>query len=696
MPTIEYWIQLENRPWDASPHGRDRMSGQKLEDITTKPSVSVTLHSPGTGATHTRTMHNPIRDENGDVTDALILRRYKPPVHADQSDAWTVPDDRKVNPWDVNEVDPTDTGTMGTIPGPVIECNVGDQVLVHFRNRDHRTEMVAGTQTICLPGPFGEQICIPFPTRTQQPIAIEKRVHSLHPHGFVFERAKDGAYPLSPPDTSQPIPASEAAAWASVPKFSGSLKQGDRVPPDGTFTYEWNTFGWPTTAGVWLYHDHSIADMDNVGLGAIGIIVIHNPADVDQEVDIRLPDDPAAADPALLPGGSLVGSPITLHCLPTGDIPVAPHQRAGLGSATLRGSTGMADMAGMAGIPLADAASTPAAKPSRGKKATARDKDAAADLADTVALDRSVVLDGLHFELTNNLNSIARLCLPVYLTPPTRALYLQLFHSLSGVSGMAINGRTYLGNTPTMIAGTSTRMRFGVVGMGSDVHTFHIHGHRWAMPGPDGAGQSSIQSSAQVAAVSQFEDTRIFGAANSFVFTINEASGSFMRAGGPGPDQALGEWHMHCHVLAHMMSGMMGSLLIIRGGELALALPEGVPSEMPSTGGMGGMGGTGGSGTPTPATHQVTMQGVSFSPSNITINRGDTVEWHNDADAHTVTSNPGTMGCTPHSTESFSLGSQSNPLSPNQVASHTFNTSGSFAYHCEIHGCSMSGTVHVN
>ena len=46
-----------------------------------------------------------------------------------------------------------------------------------------------------------------------------------------------------------------------------------------------------------------------------------------------------------------------------------------------------------------------------------------------------------------------------------------------------------------------------------------------------------------------------------------------MRAGGPGLDDALGEWHMHCHALAHMM----GTLLIVPGG--ALALPTGVPCE---------------------------------------------------------------------------------------------------------------------
>ena len=45
-----------------------------------------------------------------------------------------------MNPWDLNEPDPTDTGTMGTIPGPVIECSIGDTVNVHFRNLDTRTD----------------------------------------------------------------------------------------------------------------------------------------------------------------------------------------------------------------------------------------------------------------------------------------------------------------------------------------------------------------------------------------------------------------------------------------------------------------------------------------------------------------------------------------------------------------------------
>jgi hypothetical protein len=86
MATLEYWIQLENRPWDASPNGRDRMTGQTIEAITGKAPVTVSLTSPGTGVTTTRTMHNPLRDPQSPlkVMDALILRRYKPPTRGRQ------------------------------------------------------------------------------------------------------------------------------------------------------------------------------------------------------------------------------------------------------------------------------------------------------------------------------------------------------------------------------------------------------------------------------------------------------------------------------------------------------------------------------------------------------------------------------------------------------------------------------------
>jgi plastocyanin len=548
MATVEVWIQLENHAWDMSPHNTDRMTGQSIQDRTKKSSppngiapVSATLVSPETGVTRKVTMFNPLSG------DALIYRRYKPPVKADKSDAWTVPDDRKVNPWDLNEPDPTDKGTMGTIPGVILECNVGDRLVVHFRNKDTR----AG-----------------FNSKT--------RSHSMHPHGITFPAKYDGAYPLSPEDTTQPLGA-EATMWNAI-GVTGN-KKGDRVPAPitagdkgGTFDYTWDTHGWPATAGVWLYHDHSFCDMESVERGAIGLLVIHNTADA---LDV-------VVTPADLPGGDPNGAIITRKL----------EQRIG-----------------------------------------------------------------------------------VYIKPAAQTQFLQLYHTLMD-GPTCVNGRQYLGNTPTLVAGPDTKMRFGVVGMGSMFHTFHLHGHRWVVPGPDGTNQGAIQSSIQDKSVSQFEDTRIFGPANSFGFTIQQGS-SFM---GAFPGEAIGEWHMHCHVMMHMDTGMMGSLLVVDAGQSAVALPHGEASPCD---------------TPAPVSNDVAIQNFAFTPQNISVKMGDTVTWTNkDAAPHTVTSNNPSgqnFTCAPVSTEVFA----SPTLNQNNTFQHTFNAMGTFDYHCEVHGCAMSGSVTV-
>ena len=133
-----------------------------------------------------------------------------------------------------------------------------------------------------------------------------------------------------------------------------------------------------------------------------------------------------------------------------------------------------------------------------------------------------------------------------------------------------------------------------------------------------------------------------------------------------------------------MMDGMMGSLKTVNGNELALFLPVGKPCPP-----VPGTGGTGGTGTGTVA---VSILDNSYSPSNVMISKGQTVQWTNNGGSpHTVTNNPGTIGCSPPSAEVFA----SATLSSGGTFSHTFNQSGTFAYHCEVHGCSMAGTITV-
>ncbi len=634
----EFWLQIENRPWDVCPHNIDRITGQTIklrETVGATPGpdpVSVTLTSINGGPSRTVTMFKPLRSGSR-IIDALIYRRYKPPVKADLSDAWTVPDDRKVNPWDLNEPDPAEDGTMGTIPGPVIEGKVGDSFVIHFRNMDNRL------------------------TADSKPMAVASRCHSIHPHGVVFKPASDGAFPLSPPDPTQPT-AGETSLWTSVPGFTGPFKKGDRVPPGGTFTYRWETFGWPTTAGVWLYHDHSICDDENVNLGAIGIIVIHNSNDP-TDVDIRLTADPLQPDPAFLPGGSPNGSPVVFKFIPFPlPLPVPlPHQLESLVPHDAIVHTH--DVPPPAATPPTPA--TPAAGPP------------APTLPVPVAKPMLLQQGDQLFQVDGDLGAIRSFGFRSYRPPPAKQLTLQLFHALGG-DATCINGRQYLGNTPTIVSGPATQMRFGVVGMGSEFHTFHLHGHRWTIPGPDGTTPGAIQGSTQDTAVSQFEDTRTFGPANSFVFSINGASGSFMRAGGPGAADSLGEWHMHCHVMMHMMTGMMGSLLIVQGGEVFTTLSAGVPCPGDDT-----------AAPPGPGITNVLLKNFAFNPTPVSIKVGDTIHWIWQEDDHSVTADAGDF--------------DSGVLNNGATFDRMFMTAGTFRYFCKIHGgpagSGMSGQVVV-
>jgi FtsP/CotA-like multicopper oxidase with cupredoxin domain len=91
---------------------------------------------------------------------------------------------------------------------------------------------------------------------------------------------------------------------------------------------------------------------------------------------------------------------------------------------------------------------------------------------------------------------------------------------------MTIDGRAFLGNTPVFHAKVGDRVQWDVLALGSDFHTFHVHGHRWR--GPGGRPQ----------------DVQTVGPADSFRFRWIEDR--------PGP------WLYHCHVEDHMERGMIG------------------------------------------------------------------------------------------------------------------------------------------
>lgn len=79
---------------------------------------------------------------------------------------------------------------------------------------------------------------------------------------------------------------------------------------------------------------------------------------------------------------------------------------------------------------------------------------------------------------------------------------------------------------------------------------------------------------------------------------------------------------------------------------------------------------------------KVTIQDSSFSPAHITVKKGTKVTWtNNDSMAHTVSGDS-------------SPGPDSGNLQNGESYSFTFDTVGTFGYHCNIHQ-SMHGTVTV-
>ncbi len=96
-----------------------------------------------------------------------------------------------------------------------------------------------------------------------------------------------------------------------------------------------------------------------------------------------------------------------------------------------------------------------------------------------------------------------------------------------------INGRAYEEWVPVFSAKVGQKVRWGVVSIGKEFHTFHVHGHRWT--GPDGVLTDSINLGP--------------GTYSTFDWIEDNA----------------GTWLFHCHVPDHMEGGMMGHY-IVEGG----------------------------------------------------------------------------------------------------------------------------------
>ena len=83
----------------------------------------------------------------------------------------------------------------------------------------------------------------------------------------------------------------------------------------------------------------------------------------------------------------------------------------------------------------------------------------------------------------------------------------------------------------------------------------------------------------------------------------------------------------------------------------------------------------------TPSANTIAINNMAFGPSTLTISKGTTIAWQNsDGVPHTATSDSGAW--------------DSGNIPPGGSKSVTFNTTGTFPYHCTVHPM-MTATIIV-
>ena len=102
---------------------------------------------------------------------------------------------------------------------------------------------------------------------------------------------------------------------------------------------------------------------------------------------------------------------------------------------------------------------------------------------------------------------------------------------------------------------------------------------------------------------------------------------------------------------------------------------------------------SGGVNTPPPA-GGISVTNDAFSPGTKTVASGTTLRWAWNSCTGGGDPYGGGQTCVSHSV-TFDDGSASSPLQDQGTFDKTFNTPGTYTYHCSVHGTLMTGTITV-
>lgn len=328
--------------------------------------------------------------------------------------------------------------------------------------------------------------------------------HSLHVHGVEYAIDSDGAWPFG------------------VGRRLGL--RSDEIRPGGSWIYTFDVT--EETVGAWAFHDHAHLVQANVNRGLFGALIVRDPSApraLDVPMFLHAMQAPSTADSFESPTlHKAIPKQTFEHTFTTAGI-VAYHCK-------IHGPT-------MAGTVVVDP-SAPAG-------------DRAVDIRDNSFVPQMVSVrpgNKVVWTLDQNFDHIV-------LAPGGGALTY------------CLNGRAFVGNTPTVEADSGTRLRWHVLNLdlGSVWHNFHPHSARWQLPTPP-RGAADVHG---LSPAESFTADTIVPPAFRLPCALEDLQCD-------PPDDACrvrvkGDFLFHCHLEEHMMAGLAG---LVRARDWVWVDPE--------------------------------------------------------------------------------------------------------------------------
>ncbi|MFI5892001.1 galactose oxidase-like domain-containing protein [Actinoplanes sp. NPDC051513] len=328
--------------------------------------------------------------------------------------------------------------------------------------------------------------------------------HSLHVHGVAYGIDSDGAWPFG------------------IGTRLG--RRSDEIRPGQKWTYTFDVT--EDTVGVWAFHDHVRMVQASVNRGLFGALIVRDPAApraLDVPMIIHAMQAPSTADTFESPTLHKATPKQTFEHTFTAPGTVAYHCK-------IHGPTMSGTVAVDPGAPAGDRA---------------------VDIRDNSFVPQSVSVrpgNKVVWTLAQNFDHVV-------IAPGGGALTY------------CLNGRAFVGNTPTIEADAGQRLRWHVLNLdlGSMWHNFHPHSARWQLPAP-GGGAADVHG---LSPAEGFTADTVVPATVRLPCALEELQCD------PPADacrvRIKGDFLFHCHLEEHMMAGLAG---LVRSRDWVWVDPE--------------------------------------------------------------------------------------------------------------------------